>query len=243
MKKLCFLVFFVVVHFCFSQKQKLLHGRIVCDQNPVQGIEIINLVSEKSTLSDENGEFNIIVNPNEMLYFISKKYEHKQKFIEKSDFELKNFKIILIKKPQELKEVEIVQKPFLTGFKNINAIIEKPYFDDKQSSPINSNVYTGQTPGANIFGIIGLISKLFKGSDLKEIKEKEKLDFAEIVKKSCDKNFFIKTLNLKEFEIPLFFEFCIKDEKVNRLIEPNEILGLMDFFIQKNKDFKMLPRN
>ena len=110
MKELYLFVCFVVVQFCFSQNQKSLHGRIVCDQNPVQGIEVINLVSEKSTVSDANGDFYIIAKPEDMLVFTSKNYEYKRKFLENEDIQTNNLKIELVKKPEELKEVVIAQK-------------------------------------------------------------------------------------------------------------------------------------
>ena len=110
MKQFC--IFFLVLFFqlCFSQNQKSLHGRIVCDQNPVQGIQIINLVTEKSSVSDANGDFDILVKPEDMLVFTSNNYEYKRKFLEKADVELNVLKIELVKKPEELKEIVIAQK-------------------------------------------------------------------------------------------------------------------------------------
>jgi hypothetical protein len=241
MKEYSFFLFFMFLHLGFSQNEKLIHGRIICDKNVVQGVEIINLVSEKNTISDSNGDFYILAKAENMLVFISKNYEYKRKFLESSDIETNNIKIELIKKPEELDEVVITQKPVLTGFEDMRAIINKPYFDDAQSSPATPNVYNGKTPGIDFIAVIGLIGKLIKGKDSKKTKPKSTLDFEEVVENSENKIFFEKTLLLKKDEIALFVEFCAKDEKVNHLLEPNKILELMDFFFHKSKEFKMLP--
>ncbi len=110
MRKLYFSIAVLYTLFGFSQNDKLIHGTISCDGNAVQGIEILNLVSEKNTLSDANGDFYILAKAEDMLVFTSKNYEYKRKFLESSDIEKKTIKIVLVKKPEELKEVVINQK-------------------------------------------------------------------------------------------------------------------------------------
>jgi hypothetical protein len=110
MKEYYFYLLLLFFHLGFSQNEKLLHGRIICDQNAVQGIEVLNLVSEKSTVSDSNGDFNILAKAEDILVFTSKNYEYKRKFLENEDIETNNLKIVLVKKPEELKEVVINQK-------------------------------------------------------------------------------------------------------------------------------------
>ncbi len=236
------LKFLVLFFYCFgfSQNEKQIHGSIFCEGNAVQKIDVINLVSEKSTVSDLNGNFYISTKEKDILVFYSKNYEYKQIIIKKSDIESNNIKIVLVKKPEELDEVVIFNRKIVQTSENTQKYVDKPYFDDLQSSPINQNVYSGKTPGVNFFAIIGLISDLIKGKDSKKAEIKPALDFEKVVENPQYKIFFEKNLLLKKAEIALFLEFCSKDEKVNLLLKPNKVLELMDFFIVKNKEFKAL---
>ena len=63
---ICFLVFQIT----FAQ-EKMLHGKIVADGNFVEGINVVNLVNEKSTLTDSKGEFQILAKEDDLLVFSS----------------------------------------------------------------------------------------------------------------------------------------------------------------------------
>ena len=104
MKKqlLVILVFFTFL-FCFSQTEKPLKGTVLCDDAPVQGVEVINLKTEKTTITNSIGEFSIGAKAEDILVFISKKYYYKRIFLEKVDIKKNDIKINLTQKPEETK--------------------------------------------------------------------------------------------------------------------------------------------
>ena len=72
--KLFVLFFLILLQFGFSQNEKLIEGIVFCDNLPLQGIEIVNIVSEKTAITDIDGKFSILVKVEDMLVFVSKKY-------------------------------------------------------------------------------------------------------------------------------------------------------------------------
>lgn len=94
----------------FSQTDKQLHGKVLSDDFPLQGVKIINLNTEKSSITNNNGDFIISAKPNDMLVFYELEYNYKRKQL--TDKEIYDDYIIvrMDKKPIELKEV-VIEKP------------------------------------------------------------------------------------------------------------------------------------
>lgn len=239
--KLLVTVLFFVFQSGFSQTEKLIKGKVICDNFPVQGIEVINLVSEKSTVTNAYGAFSILAKAEDMLVFVSKNYDYKRLFLEQDDIDKNNFTILLIKKPEQLEEVIITKIVFPhIGFNQEFA--DKLSLEKAATTPKNRSVYNGTIEnGADINRIVGMILRIF-------IKEKEaaknnvpKIEFKKLATNSFSQDFFNKTLALKPDEIALFLDFCDADSKSKTLIENNNVLSLMDFLFAKNIEFKKLP--
>lgn len=103
------LILFLVSQIGFSQNEKLIQGRVLCDDSPLQGIEIVNLVNEKSTKSNIDGRFSILVKAEDMLVFVSEKYEYKRLLLGKEFLDKNDFTILLTRKTEQLDEVLITK--------------------------------------------------------------------------------------------------------------------------------------
>lgn len=98
---------FFIFRVGFSQTEKRINGKVICEDYSVQGIEVVNLVSEKSTITDVKGNFSILAKAEDMLVFVSKNYEYKRLLLEKDLIEKGNLTISLVREPEELEEVVI----------------------------------------------------------------------------------------------------------------------------------------
>ena len=122
--KLLIIVFFAVINFSLAQNEKLIFGKIICENNPVAGIQITNLVSEKSTISKVEGKFSILAKAEDMLVFTSINYDYKRKFLEQEDIDSNYLVITLTRKIEQLEEVLVSKFPKLDAFEM--GILEKP---------------------------------------------------------------------------------------------------------------------
>ncbi len=123
MKQLIFIIF-GFIQFSFAQSEKFISGKIICDNNPVSGIQITNLVNGKSAVSNVEGIFSILAKAEDMLVFTSINYEYKRKFLEHDDIDSNNLVIILNKRIEQLEEVLVSKFPKIDAFEM--GILEKP---------------------------------------------------------------------------------------------------------------------
>jgi hypothetical protein len=91
--------------------EKLLHGKIVVESGNVAGVNIVNLVNEKSTTSDSNGEFIILAKADDLLVFSSVNLEYHRKIIDEDDLKSDLITIKMTSKITQLKEVIVNKHP------------------------------------------------------------------------------------------------------------------------------------
>ena len=81
-------IFFFTAIFVQAQNiaEKVINGTIIADSSSVEGVHILNLVNEKSTVSDRNGKFSIAAKEDDLLVFSAIHLEYARKSVLKSDF-------------------------------------------------------------------------------------------------------------------------------------------------------------
>ncbi len=225
------LFLFLVFQFGFSQTEKLIQGRVMCDDFPLQGIEIVNLVTEKSTITDANGKFSISVKAEDLLVIISEKYDYKRVFLDKEFLDKNNFTIVLTRKPEQLDEVVVTSKISFPKIKFDKNIASQLNIEKAAANPKPFGVYDGTIEN----GMSLYINLPFGRKKIPEI------EFKELAKTNYSETFFINALQLKPEEIGLFLEFCAADPTSKTAIENANPLKLMDFLFSKNIEFKKLP--
>ena len=109
-----FLLFFQLT-FGQASGEKIIHGKIVVVSGTIEGVNIVNIVNEKSTITDSNGDFFILAKAEDLLVFSSVNLEYHRKIIEEEDFKQDVLIIKMTSKTIELEEV-IVKQP------DINAV-------------------------------------------------------------------------------------------------------------------------
>ena len=237
-----FVIFFLflIVQISFSQTETVYKGKILCDNFPIENIEIINLNSEKSAFSNSAGEFSIVAKSEDIVVFALKLYEYKRISVQ-SEYLNNHIQIIsLIKKPEELKEVIVTKMKWqhIGSDKNASNQIA---LDKMQSQIKNPFIYDGSiTNGPDLIKIGKLIIDLFK-KDKTEVKNKiPEIQFYELAKNKNYQEYYSKSLNLKPEEIELFLQFCDADPKSKIVAQNNNSLAMMDYLFAKNLEFKKL---
>ena len=106
------LILLLLTQMVFGQtvSEKLIHGKIVSDSASVAGIDVVNLVNEKATLTNSNGDFFILAKAEDLLIISGANFEIKRKLIEEADLKSEIVIINLISKGIELDEVVVKDK-------------------------------------------------------------------------------------------------------------------------------------
>lgn len=93
--KILILFFIFQVQICFSQTGMFVHGKVVNNDIPIKGVEVISLNTRNIVITDTNGLFSIIVKPKDVLVFGIKGYEPKRIVLDPSRAENYYVKVVL----------------------------------------------------------------------------------------------------------------------------------------------------
>lgn len=240
--KTTILVFCFFCQFCFGQTLtgKSLHGMVVNDSVNVQSGYVLNVNSNSRTFIKAKGFFDIIAKTNDTLLFSSMGLKSKKIVLAEKDFAVSVLIVKMNTLVNPLKEVVVTKTVIKPNLGNIQNIIDREYFDDKQSSPTPDSPLM---PSEIKYGMdIDRIGKMIWKSFFKENPDKDAEvdygDFTEIVPKRIHPFFFTNTLKLKEDEIGLFLMYCDNDPKSKALLKPKAEFELIEFLVIKNEEFK-----
>ena len=245
-----FYLIFILLHALtvFSQKEKIIQGKIVVKDSKREGIRVINLVNEKEAITDAHGSFSILAKPDDLLVFSAEFLDYMRKIVEYSDYNKGTIEIEMTSKMTQLEEV------IIRDFSKINAvqlgILSKPA---KQFTPaerrlqtatgLYPNLYAGTMAGGSI-GLDPLINwisgrtKMLKSALAAEEKEilLQKIDFY------YTDQFFVESLKIGSMYLGSFKNFIVYDAVLVAAIESKN-KARMDFNLYRlSNEFKNLNK-
>lgn len=104
---LFFLLLFVPLAFGQINSEKLIHGKITLESGIATGVTIVNLVNEKSTTTNDNGEFFILAKAGDLLVFSAVNLEYYRRQMEEEDLKPEVLILKMTTKTTQLQEVVI----------------------------------------------------------------------------------------------------------------------------------------
>ena len=198
-----FVIFFLflIVHISFSQSETVYKGKILCNNFPIENIEIINLNSEKSAFSNSAGEFSIVAKSEDVVVFASKLYEYKRISVQ-PEYLNNHIQIIsLILKPEQLEEVVITEIPSIKWEKDTKWEQEKLdqlALEKVARTPKILGIKNGTIEnGMDFKRIGGMIFGLFAKEKEKIKISPPKIEFKALAKTICNHKFYIETFKIK----------------------------------------------
>ncbi len=108
-----FIAFGIQIH---GQTAKLLKGKVVANSNDLEGIYIVNMKSDLSTLTENGGYFSIPAKEGDTLVFSAVQFKGLEVVLKKTDFDADLFFVKMEVLLRQLDEVKIDE------YKNINAV-------------------------------------------------------------------------------------------------------------------------
>lgn len=200
----------------FAQSEKLLHCKVIADSVSVSGINVVNLVNEKSAVSDAKGEFWILAKAEDLLVLSAVNLEYKRKLIEAEDLKLDLIVIRMIPKINEIAEVIVAEHAEI----NTTALGIVPA-GQKQYTPAERRVKTaGEFKPTFYLGVLGgslpidpilnAISRRTAGLK-KQLKIEKKEMLLEKLNQWYDADYYTKTLKIPEINVEGFKYFVIED--------------------------------
>jgi hypothetical protein len=198
--------FLLISQLLFAQNDTIIKGIVKAENVSVEGIHVVNLVNEKTTVTNAKGEFSIEAKEEDLLVFSAIHLEYARKSISKLDYQTKSLTVIMTPKTNELDEV------VLTEYKRINAkdlgIIN---YTPKKLTPAERRLYTAQS------GVLDPLLNWISGrtKDLKEELEVEKKEgYLVLLNDMFEAKYFQETLKIPEIYIEGFKYYIVEEVAV-----------------------------
>ena len=239
------IIIFILLGFSFvafsQEKRVILRGKLMYRNSNVVAANVINNSNQNNTITDTNGEFEILAGVGDEIIFSS------------VEFKIRTIKITkeIMKKNRLVVEVnervnfldEIVISPENTDkfldlkeeeFKKVD------YIDDKSTAVENEIIRQNQLyRGINIVNVAKLLANVLSES---KIDDEIKLNPSKALPLVFDKNFFVSDLGLKNFEIIGFLELMDKKQEIKSLLKKNKEFELIEYLFNESKKFKNSSR-
>ncbi len=207
-------------------KAKVLTGQITNTQFNVSGIHITNKSTSKNTITDNKGQFEILVHQNDSLIFNGISYKNKLLVVNDSIYHQNHITVKLKERVTELKEVTIASHN-LSG--NLESdLLKIPFQKPRSAKDIGLPVYEGiqqehiptllETFNYGLITSINLeaLQKHINGY-YKRLKGKRKwghdTKLAEDVIYFYKKDFLSNTYNIPPDQVLTFVYFCMLTDK------------------------------
>lgn len=225
MKEFLLILFLALSQMTFAQtvSEKLIHGKIVVESGNLSGVSVINLVNEKSAVTDNNDDFYILAKAEDLLVFSSVNLEYYRRIIEEKDLKADVLIIKMTAKITKLKEVIVNKHP------EINAVsLGISPKGVKKYTPAERKLATASSMKFNPMGFDPLINLLSGRTAMlkKELEVEKKEQLLSRIGTLFDAEYYIKTLKIPVDYIKGFQYYCIEDEKfANSLYSKNKTMS------------------
>ena len=236
-KKILF--FILVIQFSYSQNRELIQGKVIYRNIDVPAANVINNTAQSSTITNDQGEFEIYAKEGDEIIFSSVQYIIRTVRVNKEILENKRIIVQINQRVRELDEVVITPddtQKFLDlkeeQFKGFDYVADK-------STKIQ-NVLTDNRQVVNGLNFVNIFRLLSSIVDAKSDEEKLNIIPSEVLPYVLEENFFSRVLELESFEINDFLSKLDSDtEMKNLILEKNQFL-IIDYLLNKADTYKNL---
>ena len=236
-KKILFFV--LIIQFSYSQNRELIQGKVIYRNIDVPAANVINNTAQSSTITNDQGEFEIYAKEGDEIIFSSVQYIIRTVRVNKEILENKRIIVQINQRVRELDEVVITPddtQKFIDlkeeQFKGFDYIADK-------STKIQ-NVLTDNRQVVNGLNFVNIFKLLSSIVDAKSDEEKLNIIPSEVLPYVLEENFFSGVLELESFEINDFLSKLDSDtEMKNLILEKNQFL-IIDYLLNKADTYKNL---
>ncbi|MES2238761.1 MAG: carboxypeptidase-like regulatory domain-containing protein [Bacteroidota bacterium] len=227
-----FLLLFCQIVFCQNKDRKEIHGVIRVDSTSVEGVNIINETTEKSTSTDKNGNFTLLLKEGDLLVFSAVNLVTLRKKIVQSDLEKPIFIVQLQMESIPLKEV-IVKEDYKITAENLGIIPQ----GQKKYTVAERRLYTARSglldrPLNWMSGRTAMLKKELAVSEKEQLMDKLEYLFEE--------QYYIETLKIKKEYVRDFQLYCVENNDfVLSLKTKNKTLSKF-YIISLAKDYNKI---
>ena len=242
MKKIIIFIFLSFSFVAFSQEKRvILRGKLMYRNSNVIAANVINNTNQNNTITDTNGEFEILAGVGDEIIFSSVEFKIRTVKITKEIMK-KNRLVVEVNERVNFLDEVVISPDNTDKFLDLKEEEFKKvdYIDDKSTAVENEIIRQNQLyRGINIVNVAKLLAKVLRDG---KMEQEIKLTPSKALPLVFDKNFFVSDLGLKNFEIIGFLELMDKKQEIKSLLKKNKEFELIEYLFNESKKFKNSSR-
>jgi hypothetical protein len=220
-----------------QEDRQLLRGKVLYRNTNVPNENVINSTSAQATITNDQGEFAIMVKVGDQLVFTALTYQLEIVVITEEILANNRLVVEVNEKVQELDEVVVTpenQERFLQvkneDFKQFDYEIDR---STEVENIAESRTVRGMRDGLNF---VNIFKALFKSQEA-DGQQRAPLKVSEVLRHVYDDEFFVVDLRLPQNKIDAFLLYC--DDKIpsQTLLRKENEFQLIDFLVTQSKAF------
>lgn len=220
-----------------QEKRQLLKGKLLYRNNSVIAANVVNNTAQTNTITDGDGEFEIIAKKGDEIIFSSVQFKIKSLVI--SDAIMKKNRLVV-----EVNERINVLDEIVVGPENTQKFLDLKkeafsridYTQDKSTKIDNTIIRQGQlVNGINLVNVAKLMAKVLKGQNAQE---QRTLQPSKILPLIFEDQFFIDDLGLAVYEVPFFMEELDRTLPSDRLLKKDKEFQLIEYLFVASEKYK-----
>lgn len=215
-------------------KEKELQGKVTVNSVLIEGVNITNTSNQKTTTSDKEGFFQLIVKEGDVLVFSAVNLEILRKKINKQDLTLDLIPIQMSLKSDELKEVIVNQHP------EINAVsLGISPEGMKHYTAAERKIYTANS------GIDQLLNKISGRTAMlkKELAVEKKEGLLLKIELLFENKYYIETLKIPAEYVKGFQYYCVEDSNLAAALQSKNKTMTLFLIVPLAEKFNKIIQN
>ncbi|VAW11088.1 FIG00652092: hypothetical protein [hydrothermal vent metagenome] len=229
--------FFLMLSYGQDNQRRLLRGKVLYRQVNVPNENVINATSEMATITNENGEYAIMVKVGDELVFSALNYQLMVVKVTQEILDKNRLVIEVNEKVTELDEVVISPEDQERFIQVVNEDLKKFEYETDRSTEVEnialSQTERGMTDGINFVNIFKALLKSKKTNE----PNKPKLKISEVLRQVYEDEFFVTDLKLPQDKIDAFLIYCDTRIPTQSLLKKDNEFQLIDFLVTQSKTF------
>lgn len=222
----------------------LLRGTVLYRSNNVPNENVVNITTEKATVTDENGEFQIYVKEEDELVFSAVNYRIESIIIDQNILKNKRLVVEVIEKVTELDEVTVSPDSEEAFLKLQEEEFKKVDYEQDASTQVTNVALPQSVTGLqNGLNFVNIFKAIFKSNKEKDIPAERQIKMSEVLRQVYEDDFFVTDLNVPSDKIEDFLYYLDTKMPASSLLKKDNEFQLIDFLVNQSKDFLKTTKN
>ncbi|RNL91357.1 carboxypeptidase-like regulatory domain-containing protein [Sinomicrobium pectinilyticum] len=238
MRKIFFILILISTFTTYAQDDNrvILRGKVLYKNTNVPNQNVINIDTERATITNRDGEFEIYVKSGDHLAFSAVNYQLKTILVTDSILNNSRLVIEVNEKVNELDEV-VVTPDNEEKFLELKGEEFKKFDYEEDYSSVATNMATPEHQLQHGINFVNIFKALFQ-ADKQGEGPKRQLKVSEVLRQVYNDEFFVADLKIPQDKIDDFLYYC--DDRIPRqsLLRKDNEFELIEFLVQQSENYR-----